>query len=92
MSRVSFIFRTDTHVADKSPSSWKGDYPEEIWSNLKQIGVMAQEHGVTAVLDGGDYFHVKTANRNSHASIIRTAIIYVIWFFWYKYSFTKIIK
>jgi DNA repair exonuclease SbcCD nuclease subunit len=76
MPRISFIFRTDTHVSDKSPASWKGDYPEEIWSNLEQIGRMTVEHGVTAVLDGGDYFHVKAAGRNSHASIFRTAEIH----------------
>lgn len=76
MSRVSFIFRTDTHVADKSPSSWKGDYVAEIWESLRQIGQLAKDHQVSAVLDGGDYFHVKTANRNSHGSIIQTASIH----------------
>ena len=73
MSRLAFIFRTDTHVADKSPSSWKGDYPAEIWSNIEQIGKLASEHQVKAVLDGGDYFHVKAPSRNSHASVIKTA-------------------
>jgi DNA repair protein SbcD/Mre11 len=73
MPRLGFIFRTDTHVADKSPASWKGDYPEEIWSNLAQIGGLAKQHSATAVLDGGDYFHVKSASRNSHALIYRTA-------------------
>jgi len=79
MPRLSFIFRTDTHVSDKSPSSWKADYPAEIWSNLEQIGKMAAEHEVTAVLDGGDYFHVKAASRNSHASIIKTADIHRVY-------------
>jgi len=79
MPRLSFIFRTDTHVADRSPSSWKGDYPAEIWSNLEQIGQLAKQHGVTAVLDGGDFFHVKAASRNSHASIIRTAEIHKLY-------------
>lgn len=76
MDRLAFIFRTDTHVADKSPSSWKADYPSEIWSNLTQIGQMALDHGVIAVLDGGDYFHVKSASRNSHNLIIRTITIH----------------
>lgn len=76
MPKISFIFRTDVHVADKSPASWKGDYPEEIWSNLEQIGVLAKTYGVTAVLDGGDFFHVKAASRNSHASIYRTVEIH----------------
>lgn len=76
MPRISFIFRTDTHVADKNPSSWKGDYVAEIWESLRQVGQLAKAHQVSAVLDGGDYFHVKTANRNSHGSIIQTASIH----------------
>jgi DNA repair exonuclease SbcCD nuclease subunit len=76
MPRVGFIFRTDTHVADRSPASWKGDYPEEIWSNLEQIGRFAKDMDATAVLDGGDYFHVKAASRNSHGLIYKTAAIH----------------
>lgn len=73
MPRVALIFRTDTHVADKSPASWKGDYPAEIWSSLQQIGAFARAREVDGVLDGGDYFHVKTARRTSHSTIFRTA-------------------
>lgn len=76
MSRVSFIFRTDTHVCDRSPASWKGDYPAEIWSNLEQIGQFAKMYGATAVLDGGDFFHVKAASKNPHALVTRTAHIH----------------
>ncbi len=76
MPRISFVFRTDTHVADRSPASWKADYPAEIWSNLEQIGRLAALHEVSAVLDGGDYFHVKAASRNSHAAVIRTAALH----------------
>jgi DNA repair exonuclease SbcCD nuclease subunit len=73
MPRVAFIFRTDTHVSDRSPASWKGDYPTEIWANLEQIGRFAKEHDARAVLDGGDYFHVKAASRNPHSIVIRSA-------------------
>ncbi len=58
MSVIRFIFRTDVHVSDRSPASWKGDYPAEVWANLEQVGELAREHGALAVLDGGDYFHV----------------------------------
>lgn len=64
------------HVADFSPSSWKGDYPEEIWGNLEQIGALATQHRCTAVLDGGDFFHVKAPTRNSHGMIRRAALIH----------------
>jgi DNA repair exonuclease SbcCD nuclease subunit len=73
MPRIALVFRTDTHVADKSPISWKGDYPAEIWSNLAQIGELAKVRDATAVIDGGDYFHIKTARRTSHGTIFRTA-------------------
>jgi exonuclease SbcD len=76
MSRVAFLFRTDTHVADRSPMSWKGDYPAEIWSNLEQIGKLAKEHEVSAVLDGGDFFHVKAASKNPHALVVKAARIH----------------
>lgn len=76
MPRLAFIFRTDVHVSDRSPASWKGDYPTEIWSNLEQIGQLAAQHQVCAVLDGGDYFHVKAASRNPHALVSRTAEIH----------------
>lgn len=72
MSRVSFLYRTDVHAAEKGPASWKGDYPSEIWSNLTQVGKLANELDVTAVLDGGDYFHLKAASRNSHGLVIKT--------------------
>lgn len=72
---MKFIFRTDVHVADKSPASWKGDYASEIWSNLEQIGDLARKYGATAVLDGGDYFHVKASTRNSHAIVAKSAEI-----------------
>lgn len=73
MPRLAFIYRTDVHTADKSPSSWKGDYPSEIWSNLEQIGVLAKKHEATAVLDGGDYFHIKAAARNPHSLVVQSA-------------------
>ena len=72
----SFIFRTDVHASDRSPASWKGDYPSEIWSNLIQVGELARQYKAMAVLDGGDYFHVKAASRNPHSLVERTARIH----------------
>ncbi len=72
MPRLAFIFRTDVHACDRSPSSWKADYPTEIWNNLEQIGRFAKEREATAVLDGGDYFHVKAASRNPHSLVIKS--------------------
>lgn len=76
MSRIAFIFRTDVHASDMNPPSWKGDYQAEIWASLESIGQMAAEHKITAVLDGGDFFHIKAPSRNSHALTRRTAAIH----------------
>lgn len=55
--------------------SWRGDYSAEIWDNLQQIGGLARQHGARAILDGGDYFHVKAATRNPHSIVARSAEI-----------------
>ena len=75
MPRIAFIYRTDTHVCDRSPQSWKADYPTEIWNNLSQIGKYAKEREATAVLDGGDYFHVKAASKNPHSLVIQSIAV-----------------
>lgn len=76
MGRIAFLFRTDVHMADRNPPWWKGDYAAELWASLEQIGKLAETHRVHAVLDGGDYFHVKSAARNSHAMVARTADVH----------------
>ncbi len=75
MPRVAFIYRTDTHVRDKSPVSWKADYPTEIWNNLDQIAKFAKQREVTAVLDGGDYFDVKAPSRNPHSLVVKSVAV-----------------
>jgi DNA repair exonuclease SbcCD nuclease subunit len=70
-STMKLLFRTDVHASENSPASWKGDYFEEISESLRQIGVLAGVHAVAAVLDGGDFFHIKAATRNSHALVQR---------------------
>jgi Icc-related predicted phosphoesterase len=76
MSRLAFVFRTDVHASEQSPESWKGDYPAEIWSNLEQIGELAREHKVDAVLDGGDFFHIKAPTQNSHRLVAKVALVH----------------
>jgi len=66
---VTLVFRTDVHVADRSPASWKGDYAAEVLSSLEQIGELARRAEADAVLDGGDFFHVKAASKNSHGTM-----------------------
>jgi Icc-related predicted phosphoesterase len=74
MPRLAFIFRTDLHLSDRGPASWKGDYQAESWSIIQQVGDLARKYKCRAVLDGGDMFHVQSAVRNSHALVARTAV------------------
>jgi len=64
------------HLADKSPISWKADYRSEILNSLEQIGEIARKVSATAILDGGDFFHVKSAARTSHALITQVATLH----------------
>jgi DNA repair exonuclease SbcCD nuclease subunit len=66
---MNILFRTDVHASDHAPSSWKGDYLGEICNSLQQINRLAHQVGAAAILDGGDFFHVKAATRNSHALV-----------------------
>ena len=76
MSRIAFVFRTDVHLSDRSPISWKGDYASEIWDNLNQIKDIARELEIDAILDGGDYFHVKSSSKNPHYLNERSARVH----------------
>jgi exonuclease SbcD len=76
MPRLAFLFRTDTHLSDNSPTSWKADYTEEIWNSLHQVGELAKYHEVNAVLDGGDYFHNKAPTKNSHHLVQKSILIH----------------
>jgi DNA repair exonuclease SbcCD nuclease subunit len=66
---VRFVFRTDVHLSDRSPSSWKASYYDEVLSNLRQVADIARNVDAHAVLDGGDFFHVKAPHKNSHAMV-----------------------
>jgi len=79
MSRLCFVFRTDVHASEHSPASWKGDYPSEIWNSLHQIGEIARECGARAILDGGDFFHVKAPTQNSHRLVAKVALLHQVY-------------
>jgi len=63
---ISFIIRTDVHINDKPPESRSDDYLETVLGKLGQVGNLARDLKVTAVLDNGDFFHNKSASKNSH--------------------------
>lgn len=70
---ISFIIRTDVHISDRAPASRCDDYMESCLEKLTQIRDLARERDVTAVLDNGDFFHNKSASRNSHLLVRKVA-------------------
>ncbi len=73
---VKFLFRTDVHLSDKTPESWKGDYTSEVLSSLRQIGTLADSYKVEAVLDGGDFFHITAPSSTPHWIVEKAAEIH----------------
>lgn len=70
---IQLLWRTDVHISDVSPVSRKDDWAESVLFKLDQIRMVASKLGVDAVLDGGDFFHIKSPGRNSHELTRRVA-------------------
>ena len=70
MSEIKFLTSSDEHLSDQTPGFRKDDYRASILAKLRWQGGMAAEFGATAVIRGGDFFHVKAAQRTSMATLI----------------------
>lgn len=70
---ISLVWRTDVHLSDTAPSSRKDDWASAVLGKLDQVGQVAAKVKAVAVLDGGDFFHVKSPSRNTHDLVRRTA-------------------
>jgi DNA repair exonuclease SbcCD nuclease subunit len=73
---ITLVWRTDVHLADKTPQSRTDDWVETVFSKLRQVGRIAEEVGASAVIDGGDFFHVKSPALTSHRIIREVAEIH----------------
>lgn len=73
---VKLLWRTDVHLSDVAPQSRKDDWTETVLSKLRQVGHIASKLDVSAVLDGGDFFHVKSPGRNTHDLVRRVADVH----------------
>lgn len=63
---VTLVWRTDVHLADYPPQSRTDDWCETLLGKVRQVGEIARGVRADAVIDGGDFFHVKAPSRNSH--------------------------
>lgn len=73
---VKLVWRTDVHLSDQGPIARKDDWSATVLGKLRQVGLVAGKVGADAVLDGGDFFHIKSPLQNSHALIRRTAEVH----------------
>lgn len=73
---ITLVWRTDVHLADKAPQSRTDDWASTVLDKLRQVGEIAREVGAQAVLDGGDFFHIKTPSRTTHELIQRVAMVH----------------
>ena len=70
---INLVWRTDVHMADVGPSSRTDDWPTTVFGKLTQVAEIAREVKAAAILDGGDFYHIKAPARNSHDLVRRTA-------------------
>lgn len=73
---IRLVWRTDVHLSDVAPLSRTDDWTETVLGKLRQVGLVASRVGAAGVLDGGDFFHVKSPMKNSHALIRRVADVH----------------
>ena len=70
---ITLVWRTDVHMADKGPSSRTDEWVDTVLNKLGQVRDVARREEASAILDGGDFFHIKSPTRNSHEVIRRVA-------------------
>ena len=73
---IRLLWRTDVHISDHTPRSRKDNWTETILRKLKWCGELANEHKCDAVIDGGDFFDIKSPSRNSHQMVQQVAEIH----------------
>ncbi len=70
---MKLLWRTDVHLSERNPRSRTDNWREAIMNKLKQVGDIADKIGAKAVIDGGDFFDIKSPSRNSHDLIREVA-------------------
>lgn len=76
MSEIRFVTSSDEHLADLAPGFRKDDYKSSILKKLEWQGEIARRFNANAVLRGGDFFHVKAANKTTYATSTSAAEIH----------------
>lgn len=70
---VRLLLINDVHLADKPPSLRTESYATDLLAKLRWSVAYGKEQGCVAVVQLGDIFHVKRADRTSHKLVQSTA-------------------
>lgn len=70
---IRLVWRTDVHLSDRAPSMRTDNWTETLLGKLDQVRRVAEAVGAVGVLDGGDFFHIKSPSRNSHRLVQQVA-------------------
>jgi len=65
------VWRTDVHLSDHTPRSRTDVWSDTVLAKVVDVGRIAKEVGASAVLDGGDFFDLKSPGRTTHSLIQR---------------------
>jgi DNA repair exonuclease SbcCD nuclease subunit len=69
---VKVLLIGDVHLADRPPSSCTETYLEDLFNLMDQASEVAKQYGCSAIIQAGDWFHIKMPSRNSHKLVIRS--------------------
>ena len=69
MSEIRLLTSSDEHLADLSPGLRKDDYKSAILRKIEWQGQFARRFSADAILRGGDFFHLKAANKTTHSTV-----------------------
>lgn len=70
---INLVWRTDVHMSDRAPASRLDEWSDTVLGKLGQVRDLAVRENAVAILDGGDFFHIKSPGRNSHSLVQKTA-------------------
>lgn len=70
---IKLVYRTDVHLAVQAPQSRTDDWATTVMGKLDQVAEIAREVGAEAILDNGDFFHIKMPSRTTHELVRRIA-------------------
>jgi hypothetical protein len=76
MSEVRLVSSSDEHLADLAPGFRKDDYRGAILSKVEWQGSFADRFRANAFLRGGDFIHVKAANKTTMRTLAMAARIH----------------